>query len=179
VTEPDFTRDSVTSPNNDAIEPKMLTFSTKKPTKKSSPSKRKATIPKKMCTKCGKLGHDATNCKGKKRKQKIRRQGVPKKSKKTIEAEALQMMQSLVNFSKCIYFVIDLETTGFHRVRNRIIEIASVSLDKDGTVITGSQFDSLVNPKQDIQPIITELTHISEDMIKNKPSFDIVGVDFV
>ena len=179
VTERDLIFDSVTSTNNDFIEPKILTFSTEKPTKKPLPSKRKAPMPKKMCERCGKLGHDISTCTARKRKKSVVRPCAAKKVKKTKKTEATHMKPPPVDVSKCIYIVIDLETTGFSRERNRIMEIASTALDKDGTVISGSQFESLVNPKQFIPSIISELTNITEDMVENQPTFDIVGLDFI
>lgn len=86
---------------------------------------------------------------------------------------------SLIDCTKIIYFVIDLETIGFSRDRNRIMEIASTCLDHNGSVITGSQFQSLINPKQQIPEIITNITNINQDMVKIESSFDVVGVDYI
>ena len=50
------------------------------------------------------------------------------------------------DMDKTIYILFDLETTGRFKTRNKIIEIASICLDKDGDIIDNSEFASLINP---------------------------------
>lgn len=67
------------------------------------------------------------------------------------------------------YVVVDLETTGGKAQNDRITEIAIV------TVIRGEIADSwssLVNPERHIPRFITGLTGISNDMVKNAPTFE-------
>ena len=70
---------------------------------------------------------------------------------------------------ECAFAVVDVETTGMHAAGDdRITEIAVV-------VVQGSRrevvFDSLVNPGRPIPPRITELTGISEAMVRTAPTF--------
>jgi DNA polymerase-3 subunit epsilon len=67
------------------------------------------------------------------------------------------------------YVVVDVETTGM-RVwdGDRITEIAAVVV-REGEV--AEVFQTLVNPERPIPPMITALTHISWEMVKDAPRF--------
>ncbi len=68
--------------------------------------------------------------------------------------------------------VLDLETTGTWIEKDRIIEIGMVKLMPDG----GREvFEYKVNPCMPIPPIVTELTGISDDDVKNAPSFNLIA----
>ncbi len=62
--------------------------------------------------------------------------------------------------------VFDVETTGFSPYNDRIIEIGAVRLIKGEIVDT---FSMLVNPKRTISAKITELTSITNEMVKDAP----------
>ncbi|MBQ9437603.1 MAG: PHP domain-containing protein [Lachnospiraceae bacterium] len=62
------------------------------------------------------------------------------------------------------YVVFDLETTGFSPERDRIIEIGAVKVEKGQITERFSQF---VNPQMPIPPKITELTSITDQMVKD------------
>jgi len=64
--------------------------------------------------------------------------------------------------------VLDLETTGVWIDRDKIIEIAMIKCLPDGTKET---YDKRVNPAMPIPPIITEITGISDEDIKDAPLF--------
>ncbi|MDO8057846.1 PHP domain-containing protein ['Opuntia sp.' phytoplasma] len=66
------------------------------------------------------------------------------------------------------YVVLDIETTGLSKVRDRIISIAAVKI-KNGKII--EFFDELINPGKDIKinRFIQELTNISNDILLKKP----------
>jgi DNA polymerase III epsilon subunit-like protein len=78
-----------------------------------------------------------------------------------------------------IYCVFDLETTGFSRDRNFIIEIACNLLDPDGKFLPEAKFASLVRCQGPIPSIITELTGIQMIDVVDKEDFHVVGKDFV
>lgn len=64
--------------------------------------------------------------------------------------------------------VFDLETTGLDLAKDRIIQISYIKIDVDGTETPVNYF---VNPTMPIPPIVQELTHITDDMVKDAPTF--------
>jgi DNA polymerase-3 subunit epsilon len=67
------------------------------------------------------------------------------------------------------YAVVDVETTGTRAgAGDRITEVAAVVV-KGGEVVR--RFGTLVNPERDIPPMITALTHITREMVKDAPRF--------
>ena len=68
--------------------------------------------------------------------------------------------------------IFDLETTGLDLVKDRIIQISYIKIYPDGREERGNE---LVNPEKPIEPIITQLTGISEEDVKDKPTFKQLG----
>lgn len=64
------------------------------------------------------------------------------------------------------YIAFDFETTGLDPDKNRIIEIAAIRFE-DGK--PGDKFVTLINPQQEISKFITEITGISNSMVKDSP----------
>lgn len=64
--------------------------------------------------------------------------------------------------------VFDLETTGLDIVKDRIIQISLIKIYPDGTEKRANLF---VNPEKPIPPEVAELTGISNDDVKDKPTF--------
>ena len=64
--------------------------------------------------------------------------------------------------------VFDLETTGLDLVKDRIIQISYIKVYPDGNEERG---DELINPERPIPQLVTELTGISDDDVKDKPTF--------
>ena len=64
--------------------------------------------------------------------------------------------------------VFDLETTGLDLVNDRIIQLSYIKVFPDGRE---ERANLLINPERHIQPEITELTGISDDDVRNKPTF--------
>jgi DNA polymerase-3 subunit epsilon len=64
--------------------------------------------------------------------------------------------------------IFDLETTGLDLVKDRIIQISYIKVSPNGDEERG---DELVNPERPIEPIITQLTGISNEDVKDKPTF--------
>ena len=66
------------------------------------------------------------------------------------------------------YIVFDLETTGLKANEgDSIIEIGAVKMSK-GKII--ERFDELINPGKLLDPKITEITCITDSMLKDKPN---------
>lgn len=70
--------------------------------------------------------------------------------------------------SEDTYIVFDLETTGLKANEgDSIIEIGAVKM-VDGKIV--DRFDELINPGKLLDPKISEITSITDDMLKGKPS---------
>ena len=64
--------------------------------------------------------------------------------------------------------VFDLETTGLDLVKDRIIQISYIKVYPDGRE---ERNNHIVNPECPIRPEITKLTGISDDDVRDKPTF--------
>jgi DNA polymerase-3 subunit epsilon len=68
---------------------------------------------------------------------------------------------------------IDIEATGLHVVRDRIIQIAMLKYPKSGK--EPEEYNQLVNPKIPISEKAMEITGITPDDLTGKPTFDQVA----
>ena len=80
--------------------------------------------------------------------------------------------------------IFDLETTGLDIAKDRIIQISYIKVSPDGKEERKNYF---VNPERAIPQEVQELTHITDDMVKDAPTFkklsttltqDFAGCDF-
>lgn len=71
---------------------------------------------------------------------------------------------------------LDLETTGFNPKYAKIIEIGAIRFVDEIAVET---FHTLVNPRIPIPRKITDITGITDDMVFNAPSIEIVFPQFI
>ena len=67
------------------------------------------------------------------------------------------------------YVVVDLETTGVSPARDRIIEIGAVRVE--GGNVT-AEYSRLVNPGRPVGSFITNLTGISDEMVRTASPID-------
>lgn len=73
------------------------------------------------------------------------------------------------------YCVVDIETTGLSPEECEIIEIAAVRYRKGEKAAV---FNTLVKPKSAISPFITELTGITNEMVKEAPDIGTAIMEF-
>ena len=76
-----------------------------------------------------------------------------------------------LNLTKPIV-IFDLETTGIDLVKDRIIQISYIKVYPDGKEERGNE---LVNPEKPIDSAITQLTGITNEDVKDKPTFKQLG----
>jgi len=78
--------------------------------------------------------------------------------------------------SRSSYVALDIETTGLDPVKNKIIELAAIRVE-DGVVT--EKFSELVNPREWISGFITELTGITNDMLRTARTVEQVLPEFL
>ena len=74
------------------------------------------------------------------------------------------------------YIVFDIETTGLDSSYDEVIEIGAIKVHKNKIV---SKFNSLVKPRNEIDEYITELTGITNEMVKDAPTIEEILPDFM
>lgn len=74
------------------------------------------------------------------------------------------------------FTIIDIETTGLSPDFDEIIEISAVKVRNDEII---DKLTSLIKPEDEIDDFITELTGITNDMLKNAPELDSVIDKFI
>jgi DNA polymerase III epsilon subunit family exonuclease len=74
-----------------------------------------------------------------------------------------------VRLADCTFAVVDVETTGSRPARtDRITEVAVVALSNGRTDVI---LDTLVNPGRPVPRFVSALTRITDDMVRDRPSF--------
>ena len=95
---------------------------------------------------------------------------------KTAQYERRLKREEKESRDKRNYVVFDLETTGLSPINDEITEIGAVKVI-DGKV--SDTFEMLVKPNQKISQKITDLTGISNEMVKDKPPIEEVLPKFI
>lgn len=71
------------------------------------------------------------------------------------------------------YIAIDLETTGLDPKTDRIIEIGAVRVEMG---VETAKFHTMVDPRRELAPLVTELTGITREMVDGAPVIeDVIG----
>ena len=73
------------------------------------------------------------------------------------------------------FVVFDIETTGLNTDSDQIIELGAVKIEKGNIV---EKFSTFVKPTIEIPYEVTELTHITNDMVEDAPPIEVVIKDF-
>ncbi len=68
-----------------------------------------------------------------------------------------------------MFISLDLETTGFSNKTDKIIEFGAVKFDLNGH---REEMQFLINPNVPIPQIVTHITNITDDDVKDAPTFD-------
>ncbi|UCF40558.1 MAG: 3'-5' exonuclease [Gemmatimonadota bacterium] len=77
--------------------------------------------------------------------------------------------------ASCTFAVVDVETTGTRYGRgDRVTELAIVTLSGGEVDVA---FETLVNPERPIPSFVQSLTRITDDMVRNQPTFDEIADD--
>lgn len=74
------------------------------------------------------------------------------------------------------FVVFDIETTGLNKFQDKIIEFGAVKI-RDGKII--EVFEEFVNPEMILSDFTTELTGITNEMVSNAETIDIVLPKFI
>ena len=77
----------------------------------------------------------------------------------------------ILNLTKPLV-VFDLETTGLDLVNDRIIQLSYIKVFPDGKEERGN---ILINPERPIPSLISQLTGITDDDVKDKPTFKAIA----
>jgi DNA polymerase III epsilon subunit-like protein len=68
---------------------------------------------------------------------------------------------------------------GFSKINDSIVEIAAEILDKNGILMEDGTFHSYVRPKRTIPRFISELSGISNKVVKDSSNFHTVDTKFL
>lgn len=74
------------------------------------------------------------------------------------------------------FTVFDVETTGMHPVRHRIVELAAARIDRDGSI---TRFQTLINPRCMIPSGVIAIHHITDEMVADAPVFHEISPQFM
>lgn len=75
-----------------------------------------------------------------------------------------------------VFTAFDTETTAISPKYGRIMEIGAIKFSKDGII---DKYSQLINPQTEIPPFISNLTHITFEMIKDQPTISSVLPNFL
>ncbi|MCR5219321.1 PolC-type DNA polymerase III [Treponema sp.] len=80
-------------------------------------------------------------------------------------------------YSGRTFVAFDTETTGLKASQDFMMEIGAVKFNCDGLI--GEPFNMLIKPPVPVPPMLTELTHITNQMLENCPAEDVAVKAFM
>ena len=141
-----------------------------------------------LCGICGQEGHDRRSCRSAVEAERnsdidLEQQSTPplgddEGTDLGVRPTRQPDLVVLPQLGHCLYCVLDLETTGFSRSQNHIIEVAAQILKHDGVMIENGSFSSLIRPPMNIPPFVATLTGITDEMVMESPNFSTVIQEF-
>lgn len=84
-------------------------------------------------------------------------------------------LRRLINENGAVFCAFDTETTGLSSKKDKIIELGAVRFDKSGVL---DVYDSFIKIDFPIPPLVTQITHITDQMLEGAPSSYKVLKDF-
>ena len=106
-----------------------------------------------VCSACGQAGHNRNNKNCSKNGQNLRDGGTTA-TRESPEAQAednnKEMLLAKLDSVSLLYMLFDIETIGFNRETDDIVEICALAVKKNGEAMEGenNKFYSLVKPKK-------------------------------
>ena len=88
----------------------------------------------------------------------------------------MKRIELLEKLDLSCFVAFDFETTGLDPYGDKIIEIAAIRF-KDGVI--ADRFVHLLNPERNIPPLITEITGISDSMVRAAPTEEMIIDDLL
>lgn len=85
-----------------------------------------------------------------------------------VAAQASERVQQLIWHELGPFTVFDVETTGMSPANDRIVELAAIRVEADGTL---QRFQTLIHPGRPIPAAATAVHHISDEMVSTAPRF--------
>ena len=76
------------------------------------------------------------------------------------------------------HLMLDTETTGLSKDKDRILEIAVLEVEDDGSP-TGTHFHRYINPQRNIPEEAAKVHGITNETVKDCPTFDQIVVEFI
>jgi len=80
------------------------------------------------------------------------------------------------DLDQTVFVFLDTETTGDAPYRDKIIELSAIKTKGDEII---EEFDELIDPQMTIPEISTEITGITQDMVRGKPTFPKIADKFL
>lgn len=71
--------------------------------------------------------------------------------------------------------ILDTETTGLDPKVEKLTEFGAILIDPNGSKVM--EFDTLINPEVPIPENITQITHITDEMVSTAPNFKTASTD--
>jgi DNA polymerase III epsilon subunit family exonuclease len=76
-----------------------------------------------------------------------------------------------------MYIALDLETTGLNAQKDKIIEIAAIKIEPDGTILDVLHY--VIDPQIKIPQIITHITGITDEEVQGKPKLEDLKAEII